>query len=319
MQFQYKNKGAENRLYVIIYGLFFFMLFSGCSSISDKNGNNTADFIIVTSISILEDAVKNIIKDSAQIMSIMGPGIDPHVYKATQGDLKKLNQADIVFYNGLHLEGKMSDILKKLGRTKPVIATAEAIDESLLMSSSDFQGFYDPHVWFDVTLFQQMVLQISNRLIEQLPHQKKFITANTNDYLQKLDSLHGWVKSEISKIPENQRVLITSHDAFGYFGRAYDIKVKGLQGVSTLSEAGLRDISDLVKYIVENNINAVFLETSVSPKAIQAVVDGCRKRNHQVVIGGKLFSDALDVQGKPASTYTGMVEHNVNTIVNALK
>lgn len=319
MLFQYKNKAPENLLYGIMYGFIFFTLFSGCSQNGEKEANNSSNFLIVTTTSILEDVVKNIIADSAKITSIMGPGVDPHIYKASQGDLKKFNQADIVFYNGLHLEGKMGEILKKLGRTKPVIATAETIDVAQLMQSSDFLGFYDPHIWFDVKLFQQVVQHISNSLIEHLPDQEEYISRNTNAYMKKLDSLHAWTKAEIAQIPADQKILITSHDAFGYFGRAYDIEVKGLQGVSTLSEAGLRDISNLVKYIVDRNIKAVFLETSVSPKAIQAVVNGCRERNHQVVIGGKLFSDALDVPGNPASTYVGMIEHNVTTIVKALK
>jgi manganese/zinc/iron transport system substrate-binding protein len=312
-----KNKGSEILMYVLMYSIVVFTQISGCSQ--KREIYRGTDIVLVTTTGIIGDAVKRVAGDSAEVVSIMGPGVDPHLYKATQGDLKKLNSGDVVFYNGLHLEGKMGEVLKKLGRTRPVIAIGDFIPKSKLRSTSDFEGSYDPHIWFDVLIWKEAVLSINRNLNEQFPGKAAIFNNNTEKYLKELDSLHFWVQSHVDLIPDDQRILITSHDAFGYFGKAYNIEVNGLQGLSTLSEAGLRDISDLVKYIVENNIRAVFVETSVSPKAIQAVVNGCRERGHQVKIGGQLYSDALGPLGSGASTYTEMIKHNVKTMVEALK
>lgn len=274
---------------------------------------------VVTTTSILKDAVQNIVGEAATVESIMGSGVDPHLYKATQGDLQKLTNADVVVYNGLHLEGKMGEVLEKLQRQKTVVAAAEGIPASDLRSSPQFQDSHDPHVWFDVKLWQQVVSHISKELQQKDPKNASLYKKRTEEYLKELEDLNDFTTSAIASIPEHQRILITAHDAFGYFGDAYKIQVRGLQGISTVSEFGLQDVSSLVNYIVDNKIKAVFVESSVSPKAIEAVVEGSRQKGHEVKIGGTLYSDALGAENTEEGTYVGMVKHNVDKIVAALK
>ncbi|WP_299708442.1 zinc ABC transporter substrate-binding protein [uncultured Pontibacter sp.] len=274
---------------------------------------------IVTTTGMLGDAVANIVGDAAEVDAIMGSGVDPHLYKATQGDLNKLTEADVIIYNGLHLEGKMGEVLEKLSRYKTVLAATGGIPETELLNSTEYENSYDPHVWFDVSLWMKVVQHISSELQKKDPQNAAVYQAQSEAYLQKLSALHNETKAAIATIPERQRILITAHDAFGYYGNAYDIEVRGLQGISTLSEFGLQDVSSLVKFIVANNIRAVFVESSVSPKAIEAVVQGSKKRGHNVLIGGTLYSDAMGDAGTPEGTYLGMVRHNTNTIVSSLK
>lgn len=304
----------DNRLiiFVLILGLL-----TSCDTV--ENNNQFGTLKIVTTTGMIEDAVKNIVGDSASIESLMGPGVDPHLYKATQGDLKKLTGADLIFYNGLHLEGKMAEVLEKLGATKPVVAVTEGIMEERLRRVPEFNDSHDPHIWFDVELWKEAVKQIDINMQQIDPDHKDYYHQNTLRYLQRLDSLHNTVQQQIATIPKQQRVLITAHDAFGYFGDAYDIEVKGLQGISTLSEYGLRDVADLTQFIADRNIKAVFVETSVSQKAINAVVEGCKQKGVDVSIGGSLYSDAMGEKGSPEGTYVGMVNANVSTIVDALK
>ncbi|MBF8962172.1 zinc ABC transporter substrate-binding protein [Pontibacter sp. FD36] len=274
---------------------------------------------VVTTTGILKDAVVNIVGDAADVEAIMGSGVDPHLYKATQGDLNKLTEADVIIYNGLHLEGKMGEVLEKLSRYKTVLAATAGIPESHLLKSAEYADSHDPHVWFDVSLWMQVVGHLSSELQKKDPQHATVYQAQTAAYLRELSALHNETKAAIASIPEQQRILITAHDAFGYYGEAYGIEVRGLQGISTLSEFGLQDVSSLVKFIVANKIKAVFVESSVSPKAIEAVVQGASKRGHTVRIGGTLFSDAMGEEGTPEGTYTGMVRHNTNTIVTSLK
>ncbi|MHC2991224.1 manganese transporter [Pontibacter sp. HJ8] len=300
--------------------LFFILLLSACTQTETKGelapGNRMK---IVTTTGILKDAVANIAGDAAEVESIMGSGVDPHLYKATQGDLNKLTGADVIIYNGLHLEGKMGEVLDKLSRQKTVIAAADGIPETELRSAPQFQDSHDPHIWFDVDLWQQVVKHLSNELQKKDPQHAALYQQRTEAYLQKLQALDAEVTTAIASIPEQQRILITAHDAFGYFGDAYNIQVRGLQGISTVSEFGLQDVSSLVKFIADNKIRAVFVESSVSPKAIEAVVEGSKQRGHDVRIGGTLYSDALGADGTPEGTYEGMVRYNVRTIVSSLK
>jgi manganese/zinc/iron transport system substrate-binding protein len=301
--------------------LLIFCLFSwGCKQTIDKGPvQEDRKMYVVTTTGILADAVKNIVGDAATVEAIMGSGVDPHLYKATQGDLQKLTDADLIIYNGLHLEGKMGEVLSKLNRFKSVVAAAENLHEDQLIQSNQFASSHDPHVWFDVSLWQKVVGHIAEALQQKDPKNAELYKRNAETYLQQLTQLHNYTRQAIASIPEQQRILITAHDAFGYFGRAYDIKVRGLQGISTVSEFGLQDVSVLVNFIVDNRIKAVFVESSVSPKAIEAVVIGSRKKGHEVQIGGTLFSDALGKAGTPEGTYIGMVRHNVDQIVKALK
>jgi manganese/zinc/iron transport system substrate-binding protein len=294
------------------------MLIPGCAS-KERPDNDHGKMKIVTTTGMIKDAVENVVGEHAEVIALMGPGVDPHLYKATQGDLQKLTDADIVFYNGLHLEGKMGEVFEKLGKTRPVIAVSSQIPDSLLRTVPGFQGTHDPHIWFDVKLWENAVLAVSDFMIKHDTANAATYNSNSKRYLLQLDSLHEEVKRSILQIPETQRVLITAHDAFGYFGDAYKIEVRGLQGISTVSEFGLRDVTELVNFIISRKIKAIFIETSVSQRSIEAVVEGCHERKWDVQIGGSLYSDAMGPAGTPEGTYIGMVRANVKIIVDHLK
>lgn len=299
--------------------LFLMTLFlAACSGNKDQPGEK-GKLKIVTTTGMIKDAVDHIVGDKAEVIALMGPGVDPHLYKATQGDLEKLTSADIVFYNGLHLEGKMGEVFEKLGRLKPVVALAANIPESRLRTIPGFENTHDPHIWFDVKLWEEAVKAAAAFMIDYDSASKPFYQSNSDRYLKQLDSLHAAVQQRLQQIPEQQRVLITAHDAFGYFGDAYGIEVRGLQGISTVSEFGLKDVTDLVNFIITRKIKAIFVETSVSQKSINAVVEGCNQKGWQVKVGGSLFSDAMGAAGTPEGNYIGMVSANVNTIVTALQ
>lgn len=263
--------------------------------------------------------VQNIVGDKAAVVTLMGPGIDPHVYKASPKDVKALGKADVIFYNGLHLEGKMADVLRSFRLQKPVYAAIDGIDSGHYLADPNFSEGVDPHIWFDVSLWKQAVAYISKQLQAADPTTATCYQANTARYIQQLDQLHQATQEAIQQIPKPQRVLISAHDAFSYLGRAYDIEVRGLQGISTVEECGLRDITNLVNFIIERNIKAVFPETSVPDKPLRAVLEGCKQRGHQVTLGEPLYSDALGQASTPEGTYIGMVEANIKAIVNALQ
>jgi manganese/zinc/iron transport system substrate-binding protein len=303
------------RLHVQFLCLFLMHSLAGC-----REQHATSDKIqILTTTGIIKDIVKNITGDLAEVNALMGPGVDPHLYKATYGDLQRLTSANIIFFNGLHLEGKMGEVLTKLSRLQPVVALADGLPGERLRKTDGFQGSYDPHIWFDVELFRKTLTTITAALQKIDSAHADEYRHNSKRYAQRLDSLHILVKEKIQSIPAEQRVLITAHDAFGYFGDAYGIEVIGLQGISTLAEFGLRDVTDLVDEIVRRKIKAIFLETSVSERSINAVVEGCRRKGWNVQVGGSLYSDALGEADSPAGTYEGMVLTNVNIIVKALK
>jgi manganese/zinc/iron transport system substrate-binding protein len=297
------------------------ILFALLVSVNFANAEETgqAKLNVVTTTGMIGDLVHNIGGDSVTTTSLMGTGVDPHLYKATQGDLGKLMKADVVFYNGLHLEGKMADILKKLSSRKPVYAVTDNIPDELLRKPPEFEGQFDPHIWFDVALWKRGAEFVRDQLIAQLPQKKEEITNNAKVYLDKLTALDTWTKSEIQLIPQQQRVLITAHDAFGYFGDRYEVDVLGLQGISTASEYGLNDIERLSQVIIKRKVKAVFVESSVPQKFILSLQQGVQARGHQVKIGETLFSDAMGAANTPEGNYIGMVTANVNTIVGALK
>ncbi len=274
---------------------------------------------IVATTGIIADAVRNVAGDSADVESLMQAGVDPHLYKATVRDIKLLTGADIVFYNGLHLEGKMQEVLQKAARFKTIVAVSDPIPRTHLTLLSPGGKVYDPHIWFDVQLWKLCVQQISQTLQQQDPTNTVYYQTNEARYQQQLDALDQYVHTQIASIPAPQRVLITAHDAFGYFGKSYQIEVKALQGISTMSEYGLRDVTSLVEFISTRKIKAIFIETSVPRKAIDAVVEGCQARAHPVTIGGSLYSDALGAKATGADTYIKMVEANVQTITKGLK
>lgn len=273
---------------------------------------------VVATTSMITDLVKNIGGEHVEVTGLMGPGVDPHLYKPTQGDLTDLRQADIIFYNGLHLEGKMGEVLQKFGRQKMVYAIGDAIPEQNLLKVSGQGDTWDPHIWFDVSLWAQTVPLVTEKLSETMPEQASYFKQQASAYRQQLQELHQWVADRIAEIPEEGRVLVTAHDAFEYFGRAYGIEVRGLQGISTLSEFGLRDIKQMVDFVADNNIKAVFVESSVPARSLEAVVEGAEQRGHQIKIGGTLYSDAMGAPDSDAGTYTGMVRSNVKEITAAL-
>ena len=291
----------------------------GCNNKVPNEDSVDSRLDVVATTGMLYDAVINIGKDKVSASAIMGPGVDPHLYKATQGDLRKLQKADLIIYNGLFLEGKMAEILEKQSKIRNVTAAAEGIDKEILLASEDYENAYDPHVWFDVTLWKEVVTQISISLSEVDSANTKYYQANLQHYLLQLDSLDQFVLDQLATIPPQQRLLITAHDAFGYYGRAYDLEVKGIQGISTLSDFGLRDIALLTDIIIDRKVKALFVETSVSNKAIEALIKGCKEKGHNVDIGGYLYSDAMGSEGTIEGTYIGMVKHNTITIAEALK
>jgi manganese/zinc/iron transport system substrate-binding protein len=274
---------------------------------------------VVCTIGMIADAAKNIGGPRVAVTALMGEGVDPHLYKASPGDVRLLSDADLILYNGLNLEGKMGDLFVKMAARKPTVAVTENIDPKLLREPPEFGGHYDPHVWFDVSLWMQAVERTRDALIALDPAGRDNFTRNTSAYLAQLQQLHEECRTRLAVIPKESRVLITAHDAFGYFGRAYDIEVLGLQGISTESEPSLKTINHLVDLIVERKVKAVFVESSVPRKNVEALVEGCRARGHEARIGGQLFSDAMGRAGTPEGTYAGMVRHNVKTIVDALK
>lgn len=293
------------------------MVLFSCSPVEDKAKNGKLE--ILTTTGMIADAVRNITKDSANVSALMGPGVDPHLYKASQGDLRRLMESDIIFYNGLHLEGKMTEALENLAKQKPVIPVAAGIAETDLKIADMQGGNYDPHIWFDVALWKEAVRHIGKTLIREDSVHAAFYKENLANYLDSLERLDAWVQKQISSIPEEQRILITAHDAFEYFGDAYGMRVEGLQGISTVSEPALKRITELTDLIVERKIKAIFVESSVPKTTINSVVEGAREKGQEVVIGGVLYSDAMGERGTEAGTYTGMVKENVKTIVQSLK
>jgi manganese/zinc/iron transport system substrate-binding protein len=273
---------------------------------------------VVTTIGMLADAVRNVGGDRVDVQALMGPGVDPHLYKPTAGDVGDLADADLIFYGGIELEGRMTDILEKIARTKPAFATFESIPAEFLRSPEAFGGKHDPHVWFDVTLWVYAVEAVTQELSNYSPDDAEFFRVNADTYLAQLTTLDTWVREQVATVPESQRVLVTAHDAFGYFGNQYGFEVMGLQGISTATEASASDIQDLVDLIVERQIPAIFVESSVPPATIEAVQAAARSRGWDVSIGQPLFSDAMGKDGTFEGTYIGMVTWNVNAIVSAL-
>jgi manganese/zinc/iron transport system substrate-binding protein len=273
---------------------------------------------VVATIGMISDVAQWIGGDRVVVQGLMGPGVDPHLYKARAGDVRRLVEADLVLYNGLHLEAAMGEVLEEMGRRKRTVAVTEWIARESLTTPQEYEGNYDPHVWFDVRLWSEAARRIGAALAEADPEHAGEYAAGLAAYLGELAALDAWVRQRIGGIPVERRVLITAHDAFGYFGRAYGMEVMGLQGISTASEAGTADVQRLAETIVRRRIPAVFVETSIPLRTIEAVQAAVRSRGFDVAIGGSLYSDALGDAGTPAGTYIGMVRHNVETMVGAL-
>ncbi|MEE2912285.1 MAG: zinc ABC transporter substrate-binding protein [Planctomycetota bacterium] len=274
---------------------------------------------IVTTTGMVADIVRQVVGERGSVTALMGEGVDPHLYKPTAADAKAILGAEIIFYSGLMLEGRMADTFFKASRMgKVVFPVTELIDEAFLLEPPEFMGHWDPHVWMDVSAWSRAVDAIAVAMCEQDPAHKQEYLENAKQYNKQLKILHTYSIKAMASIPKDKRVLITAHDAFNYFGRAYGIEVIGIQGLSTESEAGIEDVNRLVNLIVNKKITAVFVESSVSDRNVRALIEGAASKGHQVIIGGRLFSDAMGESGTYEGTYIGMLDHNTTTIANAL-
>jgi manganese/zinc/iron transport system substrate-binding protein len=276
-------------------------------------------YTIVATTGMVADIVRQVAGERATVSGLMGEGVDPHLYKPSAADVRKILGADVIFYNGLMLEGRMGDTFVKAAREgRPVYAVTELIDESFLLEPEQFQGHWDPHVWMDASAWARCAEAVARALCDFDPAGAESYRRHAAALAARLDALHAYVRTVIASIPREQRVLITAHDAFNYFGRAYDIEVMGIQGISTESEAGLDDVNRLVDLIVARRVRGVFVETSVSDRYVRALIEGARARGHELVVGGSLFSDAMGQPGTYRGTYVGMMDHNATTIALAL-
>ena len=309
-------------------------IIAGISSVSIDSNNNTPNetsmmnvedivndsekVMVTTTTNVITDLVENIGEDHVIVSGLMGPGVDPHLYRPSANDVKKLQDANIVFYNGLDLEGKMGDVFVKIGREGTAVwAVSENIPHESLLSL-DTAGHFDPHIWWNAELWIEAAKVVATGLSEYDPENSETYEKNLEEYVEQLQELHKDSLEKINSIPQEQRVLVTAHDAFQYFGNAYGLEEMAIQGWSTDSEAGIREIQNLADEIAERKIKAVFVETSISPATIEALKAAVQDKGHDVVIGGELFSDAIGEKGTHEGTHIGAFTHNVDTIVQAL-
>lgn len=314
---------GARRLSLVPLAAALLLVIGGCARQTGSGG--AADFTerkmnVVVTTNIIGDLVRQVAGDRVNLTTLMGPGVDPHLYRASEGDVQTMAEADLVLYNGLHLEGKMTDVFAQMNeRSVPTSAlAADAVPDSLLIPSAEYASSYDPHVWFDVQLWRRVTEHVGDVLARRDTAHAEAYRANADAYAQRLDSLDQYVMSQAERIPKDRRVLITSHDAFRYLGQAYDIEVRGLQGISTASEAGTQDVQTLADFVVTRRIPALFVESSVSPRGIEAVQAAVKAKGFRVQLGGTLYGDALGDRGTPTGTYIGALRHNIDTIVQGL-
>lgn len=277
-----------------------------------------AQLSVVATTGMIADAASVILGDMGRVQGLMGAGIDPHSFRQTRSDIVAMSRADLVLWHGLYLEAQMEDFLLNLGRSRQVVAVAETLDPVRLLRHADYAGRFDPHVWMDPAIWTDVVAAITEALQDARPDMSDTLQSRSDAYRATLARLDGYARSVLTTVPAPSRVLVTAHDAFGYFGRAYGFEVLGIQGISTESEAGLNRIRQLVDTLVDRRIAAVFVESSVSDRNMRALIEGAAARGHQVRIGGELFSDAMGAPGSYEGTYPGMIDHNITTIARAL-
>ncbi len=273
---------------------------------------------VVATTGMIADAARVVGGDHVKVRALMGPGVDPHAYRQTRSDIVAMTRADLVLWHGLYLEAQMEDFLRKLAKTRVVVAVAEQLPKQNLMAHDDYEDKFDPHVWMDPEIWSKVVVQVQTALSDVSPEHKAKFVANTASYLEEIKTLSRYAKQVLETVPLQSRVLLTAHDAFNYFGKAYGYEVIGIQGISTESEAGLKRIGELVDVLVQRKIGAVFVESSVSDRNMRALIEGAASKDHKVVIGGELFSDAMGADGTYEGTYIGMIDHNSTTIARAL-
>ncbi len=273
---------------------------------------------IVATTGMIADMARSVGSDQVTVKGLMGAGVDPHAYRQTRSDIAAMTRADAVLWHGLYLEAQMEDFFFDLSRKKEVHAIAESLDPSLLFAHEDYEGRFDPHVWMDPDLWVQCVPAVVDALSDLRPDARSMFEANAAAFISEAEAMSVYARDLLASVPIERRVLLTAHDAFGYFGTAYDFEVIGIQGISTESEAGLNRIGELVDLLVERQLPAVFVETSVSDRNVRALIEGAAAQGHDVIIGGSLFSDAMGPDGTYEGTWLGMIDHNVTTIARAL-
>jgi manganese/zinc/iron transport system substrate-binding protein len=273
---------------------------------------------VVATTGMIADAARQVGGDLVEVTALMGPGVDPHSYRQTRTDIVAAARADLVLWNGLYLEAQLEEFLLELGETRAVVPVAEAVPLEDRIGSEDYADRFDPHVWMDPTLWSRVVLAVRDAMIEAHPEGAEVFTANAAAHLEDLSELSDYARTVLASVPAERRMLVTAHDAFNYFGAAYGFEVVGIQGLSTESEAGLQRIAELVDLLVDREIGAVFVESSVSDRNIRALIEGAAAQGHTVTIGGELFSDAMGAPGTYEGTYLGMIDHNMTVIARAL-
>lgn len=310
-----RARSAAGLLLVTICGA----ALGSCAKAPERPPTSSDGYEVVCTTGMVADIVRQVAGDRATVTGLIGSGVDPHLYVPTRQDISALQRAPVVFYSGLMLEGKMTGTLEKLARGRKVVRPVTAgLEPGYLLESEQAAGHPDPHVWMDVRAWSRAVDTVAQALAEYDPPHAATYMANARKYQQELEELDAYVRQVLASVPEPQRILVTAHDAFRYFGRAYGLRVQGIQGISTESEAGLEDINRLVDLIVRQDVRAVFVETSVADKSVRALVEGAAARGKTVQIGGRLFSDAMGPPGSYEGTYVGMIDHNATTIARAL-
>jgi manganese/zinc/iron transport system substrate-binding protein len=316
------NIGVKLKRYLrlSLLGVVLLALVVGCGGDSEGEAGAVEGTIqATTTTTMITDLVEQVGGEHVEVTGLMGPGVDPHTYRASQSDVAALQEADVVFYNGLFLEGQMQDLFVDIAERTPTVRVTAAVPEEQLLESEEYEGQFDPHIWFDVSMWQMTIDPVVEQLSELKPEAAEDFERRGEEYRQELEELHAEVQERISTIPEEDRVLVTAHDAFRYFGRAYGMEVVGVEGISTEGEAGAGDIQEVVDFVVENEVPAIFVEGSVPPQNIEAVQAAARDRGWDVQIADEeLYSDAGGPEGSGAETYVGMVRANIDTIVEAL-
>ena len=273
---------------------------------------------VVATTSMIADAARQVGGEEVRVRGLMGPGIDPHAYRQTRTDIAAMTRADLVLWHGLYLEAQLEEFMHKLAQRRSVVAVAESLPKDRLLRHDDYANQYDPHVWMDPQMWTGVVAAVRDALIAARPNARATFEANAARHIAEVEALAAYAADTLRSVPEQTRYLVTAHDAFNYFGRAYGFEVIGIQGISTESEAGLNRIAELVSLLVEKNVGAVFVESSVSDRNVRALIEGAAARGHKVSIGGELFSDAMGADGTYEGSYVGMLDHNVTTITHAL-
>ncbi len=307
---------------ILLIPILLLTLLTACGAATTTPDTGQQRLNVVATTGQIADTVANVGGDQIKLTTLLGPGIDPHAYVPTEGNMTTLQNAQIIFYNGLHLEARMDRVLQQIAQNSnvTVVAVAETLPELSLLSWEPEAGMpHDPHVWNDVRLWIQVTEIIRDTLVTADPAHAEIYAANAATYIEQLQTLHNDIQAAVSQIPQERRVLVTAHDAFGYFGRAYGFAVEAVQGISTETEASTADIQALANLVVKRQVPAIFIETTISPRTIEAVQAAVRAAGHEVTLGGELFSDAIGEPGTPAGTYIGMMRHNTDTIVAALQ